>query len=612
MKNMLFKSLIAMFLVITLCSLTACGGGGGGSSNSSLPPTTAKVKVSIPANLFDDANLTDVRAAVTVPTLKVRATPYLNGTYVQDSEHPAVFGEASLKDNNFITNPLDISKTYDYRFSVLFGEGANEKELLNSYVSVASITEGASFNVDIYTSYKTLAYDAWLANNPTDKSFNNFISKSAESSYKKDSDFANVVNFPYSDFKESLVKITSGQEASLPTKEAVDTEKLPATDNNPVNPDNPVDPDNPVNPDIPTDPMVVGKIGDFNLKLVTTDTGYTYDGISHNSIYKSSTAWFKGTTDSNGIPATLMFYYKSDVAEKFTSYDIMQERGDKDGGSGVIPTNIIGVSDCYAVITSYQPNKFYTKDLEDEYYGTGNYLATFTTVSCWKNGNTALLGYTDVSDPNNYGYYCDVNSASIIAGKYIAINPKSARHEAPEAMDCTYISTYTVAVYKHTTSGNGNVIANYLNYNDNYKVCRLAQASNGDCYLALTSYANNTLTIYNLDSNAPETAVVTYRITGELNRFNCLSDGSFYVETPSNRYIIRSNNDVDVSQNTSHSGCYMDDSGNIYQWYSAKNDILKTTGLNDQVTLAECKTKLNGILDLVINKDLNQKIIYVW
>ena len=34
MKNSFFKSLLAIFLVITLCSLTACGGGGGGGGDS--------------------------------------------------------------------------------------------------------------------------------------------------------------------------------------------------------------------------------------------------------------------------------------------------------------------------------------------------------------------------------------------------------------------------------------------------------------------------------------------------------------------------------------------------------------------------------------------------
>lgn len=607
--QLFFRNLFLVVAVISSLLLTACGGGGGGSSNSSLPPTTAKVKVSIPANLFDDANLNpDVRAAVTVQKLKVRATPYLNGTYVQDSEHPAVFGEASQKDNNFVADLSNISKTYDYRFSVLFGEGANEKELLKSYVSVASITEGASFKVNDISTKKVLAYERWLENNPTDKKFNNFqaecVKEASKIGWTEELYLDDLVPFPVSNLQKSLVMITSGQEASLPTIEDVNTEKLPATGNNPDNTDDPV---------TPTDPMVVGKIGDFDLKLVTTDTGYNYEGISHNSTYKSTTAWYKVDGQEAGIPANLIFLYKTDDAEKFTSYDIMQERGDKDGGSGVIPTNIIGVSDCYAVIRADQHNKYYDKDLDDEYYETGNKTATFSVTLCWTKGNSALLGYSDNSNPNNDGYYCDVNSASIIAGKYIAINPKSARLEAPESMDCTYVSTYTVAVYKHTTSGNGNVIANYLNYNDNYKVCRLALASNGNCYLALTSYADNTLTIYNLDSYSPDIAVVTYKITGELQVFNCLSDGNFYVETPSNRYIIRSNTDVEVSQNTSNSGCFMDDSNNTYRYHTANKDILKTTGLkDDQVTLAECKTKLNGILDLVINKDLNQKIIFVW
>ncbi len=43
MKNLFFKSLIAIFLVITICSLTACGGGG--SSSDPIPPTTANVKI---------------------------------------------------------------------------------------------------------------------------------------------------------------------------------------------------------------------------------------------------------------------------------------------------------------------------------------------------------------------------------------------------------------------------------------------------------------------------------------------------------------------------------------------------------------------------------------
>ena len=96
MKNLFLKSLIAIFLVITICSLTACGGGGGGSS-SNPAPTTANVKVSIPGNLFDNTNLTNARAAQTVQTLKVRAVPYDNklGTIVGGVQQ--ITKDASLK-----------------------------------------------------------------------------------------------------------------------------------------------------------------------------------------------------------------------------------------------------------------------------------------------------------------------------------------------------------------------------------------------------------------------------------------------------------------------------------------------------------------------------------
>ena len=235
MKNSFFKFFIAMFVVISLFALTACGGGGGGSSQ--LPPTTANVKITIPGNLFDSIP-TNARAAQTIQTLKVRAIPYLNGSFVNDSEHPSITGQANFKDNNYIANLSGLSKNYDYRFSVLFGEGNNEKVLLQNHVGVASITEGAGFDVNIYTSYKTLAYDKWLNNNPSDSSFENFINKSAEAGYKTDSEFANVVNFPYKIYKESLVNITSGQTGSLPTTESVDPAKIPTTDD-PVNPTDP-------------------------------------------------------------------------------------------------------------------------------------------------------------------------------------------------------------------------------------------------------------------------------------------------------------------------------------------------------------------------------------
>ena len=220
--QLFFRNFFLVVAVISSLLLTACGGGGG-SSNSSLPPTTAKVKVSIPANLFDDANLTpDVRAAITLQTLKIRAVPYNNGSVVGGVQQ--LEKEAPLTNGNYVAN-LDLGTNFDYRFLALH----NDKELLKNHVSIASITSGASFNVDINTSYKTMAYDAWLANNPTDKSFKNFTAKSAESNLKNDSDFANVVNFQDNVYKESLIKIAKGQQASLPTISDVDVSNIPTS-----------------------------------------------------------------------------------------------------------------------------------------------------------------------------------------------------------------------------------------------------------------------------------------------------------------------------------------------------------------------------------------------
>lgn len=88
MKNPFYKSLLAMFLIITLCSLTACGGGGGGSSNSDHS-----------SNNQDN----DVQTAYEQAQLKLNITSVVNN--LSDLLLPAASGRASinisdnLKDN---------------------------------------------------------------------------------------------------------------------------------------------------------------------------------------------------------------------------------------------------------------------------------------------------------------------------------------------------------------------------------------------------------------------------------------------------------------------------------------------------------------------------------
>ena len=238
MKNSFsFRNISLVVAVISSFLLTACGGGGG--SSSQLPPTTANVKVTIPGNLFDNTIPTDARAVQTVQTLKIQATPYLDGVYVKDSEHPPITGEAKVKDYDYVAKLSGLSKTYDYRFAVLFGEGNNERELLKNHVGVASITEGASFNVNIDSTLKTLVYEKWIETKleglSNDTSYNTFVKNSAEAGYKTDNDFTKLFDpsvYSLNSYKESLIKITTtDQEAFLPSSSDVDISKIPTSDN---------------------------------------------------------------------------------------------------------------------------------------------------------------------------------------------------------------------------------------------------------------------------------------------------------------------------------------------------------------------------------------------
>lgn len=59
-------------MIISLCFLTACSGGGGGNT----PPTTANVRVNVPASLFNIPAET-ARLNKLPNKLIVSATPYL-------------------------------------------------------------------------------------------------------------------------------------------------------------------------------------------------------------------------------------------------------------------------------------------------------------------------------------------------------------------------------------------------------------------------------------------------------------------------------------------------------------------------------------------------------
>ena len=252
--QLFFRNFFLVVAVISSLLLTACGGGGG-SSNSSLPPTTANVNVSIQGDLFTKIISPDIRASQTkqtVQSLKIRAIAYDNskGNEVPGVQHINTIATYT-PDGDYIAKVNGLSKDFDYRFAVLFGEGDNTRVLLQNHIDAASIKEKATFKINDISTKKVLAYEKWLENNPTDKKFNTFQAEcSKEASkigYTEDLYFDSLVNFSKSELKESLINITdeSNPNAPLPTTASVDTEKLPATDNITDNSDNPVTPTDP-------------------------------------------------------------------------------------------------------------------------------------------------------------------------------------------------------------------------------------------------------------------------------------------------------------------------------------------------------------------------------
>ncbi len=215
MKNSFFKFFIAVFVMCSLFALTACGGGG---SSSDPVPTTANVKIAVPGELFNQQTLS-TRAVKLADKLIIRAVAYNKGSQVSGIQNIDV--EATYGNNDsYMAEVRGLNTSFDYRFSAIY----NNIQILNNHIGNSNITNGASFEVNIRTSLKALAYDAWVAKNPTDKSFKNFVQKAAEADYKTDSDFEKV--YPYVDYQTSLSTIAKGQQASLPKASDVDISKI--------------------------------------------------------------------------------------------------------------------------------------------------------------------------------------------------------------------------------------------------------------------------------------------------------------------------------------------------------------------------------------------------
>ena len=226
-----FRNLFLVVAVISSLLLTACGGGGGGGGSAPIQQTSS-VRVTIPGSLFPK-QATEVRAATSLEKLTLKVVAYKNGKKQTDIK--ITDREATSNGTNFTATVEGLLNVYDYRFKVYH----NNVELLSNLVAASEIVNDANININIETSYKTIAYDSWLKKNPTNASMSNFKENSKSAGIIKDSDYSKLAlqvgnnNYSVDQFKENIIKAAKDEAASLPTESTakINVDKIAVTDN---------------------------------------------------------------------------------------------------------------------------------------------------------------------------------------------------------------------------------------------------------------------------------------------------------------------------------------------------------------------------------------------
>jgi uncharacterized repeat protein (TIGR02543 family) len=226
-----FRNLFLVVAVITSLLLTACGGGGGGGGGTNSTTSTTSVKVTIPGSLFQQP-ATEIRAAKALEKLTLKVVAYSNGKVKTDVK--ITDREATSNGTNFVATVDGLLNVYDYRFKVL----NNNVELLSNQVEASEIIKDANININVDTSFKTMAYDSWLKKNPSNASVKNFKANSKEAGFTKDTDYNKLSlklgndNYTVDQYKENLIKAAKGETATLPTASNVkiDVDKIATID----------------------------------------------------------------------------------------------------------------------------------------------------------------------------------------------------------------------------------------------------------------------------------------------------------------------------------------------------------------------------------------------
>lgn len=218
-KSSFLKTSFCLLLTVSMFMLTACGGGGHSSSGSA--STKASVKVTVPGALLSPSLRSNqtaaLRADVDITKLILQTKAYLNGNLVSGVSIDNL--QATLSGSNYVFEVKDLLNTYEYRFSALY----NNKVILQNQISQNQVTEGNEIPVDVTTSYKVLAYDAWVAENPTSKTLDAFAAAAATAGV---TDFSTLSAVSSEDYQNTVKQIINGEEVSVPTKDDVKPEEI--------------------------------------------------------------------------------------------------------------------------------------------------------------------------------------------------------------------------------------------------------------------------------------------------------------------------------------------------------------------------------------------------
>ena len=223
-KKILFKSIFCLLLAVSICVLTACGGGGHSHNDSG--SSRASVRVTVPSALLNASlranQVSAIRSDLDVTKLILQTKAYLNGAEVNGVSIENLV--ATLSGSNYIFDVKNLLTTYEYRFIALY----NDKVILQNQIAQNQVIEGNNIPVDVNTSYKVLAFDAWIAKNPDVKAIDNFVAACKEAGIDENTEnaFSVLTTVSISSYTDLVKQIIGGEEVTLPTKDDMNVEDI--------------------------------------------------------------------------------------------------------------------------------------------------------------------------------------------------------------------------------------------------------------------------------------------------------------------------------------------------------------------------------------------------